>query len=337
MKAIVDFLVALLAYTINFQSFIAFMFALLAAFLLLGLFLIWIARRWKPAHSILAGMVVLVSLFIPATVYAKIFPPNGAEPYQTNLAFTLFLIASVAIITAGLLLSSGWNFYKERGPALSAKIGVLQPNRLLAIQPAFILLLGIIIAIKALEGIYWATVWDNTTDPLGFFWLFTPILAAILAGGLLSTFLTGRMKIAGLTFTVIAPVLLIVVSASAQRVDNHALTKARAERVAQAIETYRARVGYYPQNLSQLSPWFIFPLPEPVIIFGQHWCYDGSDNYYRLGYIDRQHWSDPRLIGRIHKTAGVLPDLAPICTQEAAALEARDPSYLYSYWKEAND
>jgi hypothetical protein len=336
-KTIVGFLVALLTLTINFQSFIAFTFALLAAFLTLGLALIWLARRWDPKYSILAGLVVLASLFIPAPAYAKLFPPIGSEPYQTNLALTLFLIASVAIITAGLLLSSAWMLHQIRQPGLSAKVGDSKTNRLLAIQLAFILLLGVAIFLKSLEDIYWAMLWDNTTDSLGYFWLFFPILAAILAGGLLSTLLTGRMKITGLVYAVFVPFLLIVVTTSAQRVDNHALTKARAERVAQAIENYRAQFRRYPQNLGQLSPRFIFPLPEPVIIFGQEWCYDGGENYFRLGYIDRQHWSDPRLIGRIHKTAGELPDLEPICTQEAAALAARDPRNPYTYWKEAGD
>jgi hypothetical protein len=337
LKTIVGFLIALLILTIIFQSFVAFVFALLAAFLLMGLALIWIARRWNWGYLILAGLVVLAGLFIPATAYAKMFPPSGAEPYQTNLALTLFLIASVGIVTAGLLLSSGWKLYKEGQPAESGMTGVSKTNRLPAIQTALILLLGIIILLKAMVNTYWAMAWDNTTDSLGYFWLFFPIVAAIFAGGFISTLLTGRMKAAGLGYAVLVLVLLIAVSTSAQRADYHILTKERAERAAQAIEGYHARFGRYPQNLGQLRGWFAPPLPGPVIIFGEDWCYDGGENYYRLGYIDRQHWSDPRLIGRIHKAAGEMPGLPPICAQQAAALEARDPKYPYTYWKEASD
>jgi MFS family permease len=338
MNAIVGFLITLLSLIFNYLSYTAFAFAFLAAVILLGLALIWIARRWEPAYWILAGLVVLAGLSIPATDYAKIFPPSGAEPYETNLALTLFLIASVGIVTAALLLFISWRLYKERRSGEFGEMDASKTVRKPAIQPALVVLLGILILFKALHNVYWLTVWDKTTDPLGYLWLFFPIVVAVLSGVLLFAVLTGRLKAAGLGYAVLVPVALMVVSTSAQLVDLHMLTKARAEQVAQAIERYHARVGRYPQNLGQLHPGFVPPLPGPVIIFGQDWCYDGGENYYRLGYLDRQHWSDPRLIGRIHKTAGVLPDLGPICAQQAAALKARDPTYpSYTYWKEESD
>jgi hypothetical protein len=119
---------------------------------------------------------------------------------------------------------------------------------------------------------------------------------------------------------------MIAVSARAQRVDFRQLTEERAERVTQAIETYHAREGHYPQDLRQLTPWYVLSLPGPVIIYGQDWCYDGGEDYYRLGYVYREHWSDPRLIGRIYKTKEA-PDLPGICAEEIAALEERYPFF----------
>jgi hypothetical protein len=77
--------------------------------------------------------------------------------------------------------------------------------------------------------------------------------------------------------------LIVAVSARAQRVDHHQLTGERAGRTSQAIETYYARKGSYPQDLWQLTPWYVLSLPGLVIIYGQDWCYDGGDDYYRLG------------------------------------------------------
>jgi hypothetical protein len=351
MKTVVRSLIALVILTVVFMFFATYWlgastlglatlwgFILAATFLLMGLALIWAARRWSFGFWNFTGLIVLAGLVIPASAYAKMIPPSGAEPYESNVAFTLFLIASVGIVAAALLIFTCWKLYQEWQPGESGEINDSKTGRPPAIQPALALLLGAILLFKALQNVYWLTVWDKTTDPLGYLWLFFPIVAAGVSGVLLSALMTGRLKAVGLGYALLVPAALIVVSTSAQRVDYHRLTKERAERVVQAIESYHARYGRYPRNLDQLHPRFAPPLPGPVIIFGQGWCYDRGENYYRLGYLDRQHWSDPRLIGRIHKIAGVLPELGPICAQEASALEARYPKFpSYTYWKEAND
>ena len=120
---------------------------------------------------------------------------------------------------------------------------------------------------------------------------------------------------------------MIAVSARAQRVDFRQLTEERAERVSQAIETTYTRKGSYPQDLQHLIPWYVLSLPGPVTIYGQDWCYDGGEDYYRLGYVYREHWSDPDLHGRIYRAKGKVPDLPGICAEEIAALEKRYPFF----------
>ena len=69
------------------------------------------------------------------------------------------------------------------------------------------------------------------------------------------------------------------------------------------------------------------------IIYGQDWCYDGGEDYYRLGYVYREHWSDPPTIGRIYKTKGEAPDLHDMCEEEIAALRNRYPYLFYEYYE----
>jgi len=126
--------------------------------------------------------------------------------------------------------------------------------------------------------------------------------------------------------------LMVAVSASAQRVDFRQLTEERAKHVAQAIESYYAKEGHYPQDLRQLTPQYALSLPGPVILYGQDWCYDGGADYYRLGYVYREHWSDPRLSGRICATKGRVPDLDGMCEEQVIALQERYPDYPYEYW-----
>jgi hypothetical protein len=59
-----------------------------------------------------------------------------------------------------------------------------------------------------------------------------------------------------------------------------------------------------------------------VIIRGQTWCYAGGPDHYRLGYVDRAHWSDPRLIGHTYSTAGAVAEVPPLCAAEIDALRA---------------
>ena len=72
-----------------------------------------------------------------------------------------------------------------------------------------------------------------------------------------------------------------------------------------------------------------------MIIAGQDWCYESGEDYYRLGYLDRDHWSDPRLIGRIYKIVGEAPDATPMCMQEFTAIQNGEPGYPYTYLMES--
>lgn len=196
---------------------------------------------------------------------------------------------------------------------------------------AAVLTLGFLLLVRALYNFYWFMVWDSTGDGLGYLWLPIPILAVISSTIMLFMALPEKTKLASLLFLLLIPAM-IAITASTQRVDFHQLTETRAARVNQAIDNYYARNNRYPDNLRALTPWYLLSLPGPVIIYGQEWCYDGSDNYYRLGYIDREHWSAPHFIGRIYQTKGEVPDLYGMCEGEAVALQKRHPDYPYKYW-----
>jgi hypothetical protein len=155
-----------------------------------------------------------------------------------------------------------------------------------------------------------------------------PILAALFCGGLLAFTLPGRTKWAGL-YALLIPALMIAVSARAQAVDYRRLTEERAAQVSHAVEAYYAREGRYPQNLRQLTPRYLLSLPGPIIMNGQGWCYDGGDGYYRLGYLDREHWSSPILIPRAYRTGGQVPDLPGICDEQITALQENSHGFYH--------
>ena len=197
--------------------------------------------------------------------------------------------------------------------------------------PVTCLLLAGILVLKLLHNLYELTLWDSTYDALTYLWLIVPICAVLLSALMLSVLLPERTKLAGFLYVLVLPGLMIGTSAIAQRVDFREVTARRAERTVRAIESYYARQGHYPDTLSELSPRDLLSIPKPMIIYGQDWCYEGGQDYYRLGYIDREHWSDPRLIGRIYKAAGELPEPRQICLEEFNAVQSRDPDFPYTY------
>lgn len=266
----------------------------------------------RQGFYLLAGFLLFGGLMLPPTTLAVLFPNDQLQPFDLQTSFPLFLIMSAAFFLVALLFSAGLRIYKA-GVRITA-------------MPFFAL--GAFLLAVALYNFYWLTVWDSTYDGLGYLWLFFPVLGVFLAASWWVSTLAGRAKVAGLFYLLLLPVVLMVISGLAQDVDFERLTADRAERISQALETFYLQEGYYPENLQQLTPRYLFSRAEPVIIFGQDWCYDGSREYYRLGYVYRQHWSDPRLVGRIHRaTNGFGAGWPAICQEEISALQARDPQY----------
>lgn len=294
------------------------------ASLLCGLFaliLLKILERVNPKVWIITGLVVLAGLLM-STSY------RSASLMNDLFVNTTFLIP-FALINAAFLFYSGLQFSFSEA---NAELGSQRP--LPGMMPMITLSLGLLLVVIALRNLYSLTVWDNTHDSVGS-WLFIPLFATLLSGLTLLIALPSRAKLAGLLYILILPIVLITVSSQARKVDFRALTSQRADRVVQAIESFYAREGRYPESLSDLTPRFILALPEPVIIYGQTWCYESGDGYYRLGYVDREHWSDPRLIGRIHKEEGQPPGQSLMCAAEVATIQQSTPDYPYTYWKES--
>jgi hypothetical protein len=281
----------------------------------------------------MAGLISLLTMAVsPASLVFEIWRDSLSQPFRNPIGLILFLTPSLALVIVALLLFSGLNLYKEwKKASLDVGEGLQAQRKHVGKAVVAVFVLGALLLVTILHRLYWLTVWDNTYDPFGYLWLALPLLTTVFSTILLSMILPHRTKLPGFFFLFIST-SMFVVSASAQRIDFRQLTDERAKRVSQAIESYYDREGQYPQDLQQLGFWYIFSLPEPVIIYGQNWCYDGGDDYYRLGYVYREHWSDPRLSGRVFSMNGETPVLHRMCDEEITALQIRHPDYPYTYW-----
>jgi hypothetical protein len=125
--------------------------------------------------------------------------------------------------------------------------------------------------------------------------------------------------------------MLLSIYIAAQLVEFRQLTDNRADRVSQAIEAYYAREGHYPDELSQLTPRYLLSVRHPVVIYPQEWCFESGADYYALGYVNRDHWSDPRLYANITAISGAVPQDVDLCKTEISALKERYPIFSYPY------
>jgi type II secretory pathway pseudopilin PulG len=284
----------------------------------------------------MVGLLTLTGLALPDTSLLAIWPVPPAQQLDAYLLRTHALLI-LAVLVVGLLLYAGLNQYlavlsgpASEGSRLSASN---QPDRRPAV--ALLVLSGLVLA-KMLHNLYWLSLWDKTHNGLEWLWLVLPVMAAMLVAVLLAVGLPDRARLVGSAYCLLMPVLLIALFASARQVDNRQLTAERAGQVSQAIERYYEQEGHYPTTLAQLTGWSRRTLPRPLIIYSQQWCYDGGhddgNDYYRLGYLDRLHWSDPRLIGQTHELVGELPELDPVCQAEFAAVTAHNTGFPCSYW-----
>jgi hypothetical protein len=152
--------------------------------------------------------------------------------------------------------------------------------------------------------IYWASIWDQTSDGLGgIFLALFGAMAGVGAGMLLAIFSAGWRRLAGLLFLALVPLLLIQAFNRGWWVSYHAITEKRAATIATALERYHTRTSAYPQKLAELIPRDLLIIPQPVIMRGESWCYQGISDSYRLGAVFREYFSSPLSI-RIYASAG---------------------------------
>jgi hypothetical protein len=66
------------------------------------------------------------------------------------------------------------------------------------------------------------------------------------------------------------------------------ITEQRSARVNQAIADFYLDNSRYPASLSELTSRYLLYLPPPIVVRQGDWCYQGGEDFYRLGYVSGQ-------------------------------------------------
>ncbi len=287
---------------------------------------VFAAKRASPTAWIAAGLVLLVPLSLPDSTLLEI--ARALPQPLTDPGMFLYLgVFPLAFVVGALLLYSALKLDKPWEMARTVPSGTVGGSRLPTGRIIVVCVgVGAILLVKLLYSFYWFMVWDTTNDPLGNLLLFLPVVTVLFCGAMLFFLLPDRTRVAGLAYLLLLPVLLAL-SNWAQSVDFRALTNERAAQISQAINAYHTRQGRYPQDLEQLIPFYLLSLPGPVIMFGEEWCYYGEQDYYRFGYLDREHWSSPIVFGRLYSFQGHALSTAYVCQSALDAYRREHPGY----------
>lgn len=168
------------------------------------------------------------------------------------------------------------------------------------------------------------SAWDVATDGLG--GIFMSEIVAMLGIGavsLLAWRLPEKRLSAAYAATFVLPIIMLIATNLGTYGPTgewgqvpHIRTERRAALIDRAIKRYRQDHGSYPQALSALTPGYLLYLPTPFIIPRQDWCYQGGEDYYRLGYVNREYFSTPTSV-EVHASAGQPPDDGWNCFKES--------------------
>jgi hypothetical protein len=242
------------------------------------------------------------------------FLPHG---FAVILGYFLGMLPGFAVTLAAVFTTSGFRFLKQSTKTVSEGV---KPT--ISTRAVFQLALAAILLGCLAYNILWASIWDQTSDGLGgIFFATEASLVAIGAGMLMELTLVGWRRTVSVSFSVLVPVVMFAAFSIGWGVSYHHLTEERAARIQTAIERYQTRTGSYPIQLGELVPDDLWYIPQPVILRGQSWCYQGGEDYYRLGTYYRESFSSPLSL-HIYFSVGMPPSEESPCEAQLPALKA---------------
>jgi len=265
----------------------------------------WAAGRRFQKTAVFAAVLLLLALFglnalfnAPADELRPSPPPWLAIP----LSIGFVALPGMLVVAAAVLLTN----------SLQSRDG----------KPA---LLPILLALGLLGylaySIFWASVWEQTSDGLEGALPLPAALVAVGAGMAMAVTLTRWRRGVGLLFAVLVPLLICQAFERGWQVSYHDITDARAERIVQALADYHQREGVYPPTLDALTPRYLLRVPQPVELRGETWCYQGGADFYQLGVFFREFFSMPVEL-QVYATVGE-PDGTWVCEEQLAAMKER--------------
>jgi hypothetical protein len=319
----------------------------------LGLALIWTAtNRWQGLAVILGFFCLFYFVLINSSPYTSwleqqiyTMPAWLRFPY----GILIFTMPGIAVAGSAVLVHTGlkrlWRISNGSVQASAAMDAPSRPDErgdspfTTEYPPAILLTpvkrpgsrlsgaLRLALAFTILGAlaytIFWASVWDQTSDGMGgLFYLMTAVLVGVGAGAVMGINAKSWFRSSGFVFAVAVPALMIWAFNSGWQVPFAGITEDRAARIQTAIKNFYTRTGRYPSTLNELAPRDLLYVLQPVMFLGEGWCYQGGAEYYRFGTFYHEYFSSPVSL-KIYSQAGSPPETGWACTERLVYMKQR--------------
>jgi hypothetical protein len=191
----------------------------------------------------------------------------------------------------------------------------------------------LVLVILLIGGIAYQVFWDGVwsaaharafEDHLPF----AHFILSLAVGVVLAIALRGWRRLAGPLFVLLltgATTLALILGWNVSAVE---LTQQRATRIDSAVIRFYQDNGRYPSELAELTPRYQLYLPPPVVVSQGSWCYQGGEDYYRLGYVSGQFtYFTQNFDIEVYAQAGEPPVSDWNCDEILAGIESGELSY----------
>jgi hypothetical protein len=278
-----------LAITLAIADFSSAIYLVIPAFVVALTWKIW---GWRSPWRLIALLLWITILAIECDMGPSALSVNLPESLQTIYDIVRMSLPIVTIVIVARLIHS--IFIGERTMSWW-NIGLR-------------LLLTMLLLFTIAYQILAALANDIMTDGLAFSMIsWMASITGLAAAMLLAWSLEGKRRWVAFGFALLVTLLLPSFEAINPPPSPVAMTEQRAEQVNQAILRYRAQEGKYPNTLIELSPWYLWHIPEPIMLRSNNaWCYEGDKDYYRLGYLFHEGFGAPASV-RIKASVGIPP------------------------------
>jgi len=267
---------------------------------------VWRAYEWRSLRRLMMCLALLISVITLGDLVPTTTAANTLPWLRWMLDLAQFLWWAVAVVLSARLVH-----------ASLADETVCWQVILLRLLLASVLLLSLVYQTVI------ALAWDEITDGLASAMIVETVVFASISTGMLMAWSTiGWRRWIALGFVVAVSLLTSSAYSPWLHRSPLALTEERAEQVNQAVLRYHTQNARYPEALAALTPWYLWRIPEPVMVQGLSWCYEGGADTYRLGYVYRPRFGAPVSV-RIHAAMGTPPNLGWSCDDEAARFNAQ--------------
>jgi hypothetical protein len=302
-------------------------YGLLASLLLGALLLMSFSLISRPGDAFRIGLVCLVLLLLGLVSSGMLEPMLAGLPGWVGLLLRpiLFILAGLVALLAAIFAYQGMAGESYLKPQSGTESGTPDP-----FFAALRLGLAIALILMLLATVFWVSVWDRTADGLGGIWfVLTGGMGAIAAGGFLVERYRKQIRFLGFIFLLLVPVLIGGAFAVGIEYPYLDQTEKRAATIQRAVEQFNARHGNYPTALEELVPRDLVWVPPQLILRGENWCYQGGQDYYRLGVFWRLSFSSMLMIEE-YARAGSPPDAGWICLENLERMKWKyDPSPFF--------